>query len=273
MSSRMVDFPAIWNSGKLKNCSLEARREYVWVYGLADCNGSFEMTDLSDLWFRVAPIRPDLTKEIFCGYICEYQTHGLLFTWERNGKRYGHWTKSEEPGRLPPKKTRNRYTWNAPVVPQKELKSYVNKFPSSKIAGGRRSRPHHDSVEDESGLGLGSGLGEGLGLGEGKGPPAFRALTDWLIKNFQESIGKKPTWRRKDFIALALLKKDNPNLTDNEIKIRFVSFLDSNTTWFQGWQLWKFCKDFDSFIKGPVIRPPTQQEIADKDAAVGRGPR
>jgi hypothetical protein len=271
----MVDYPAAWNSGKLKNCSIEARREWLWVYGLADCNGSFEMTDLSDLWFRVAPIRPDLTKELFCGYICEYQTHGLLFTWERNGKRYGHWTKSEEPGRLPPKKTRNRYTWDAPVVPQKELKSYVNKFPSSKIAGGRRSRLNRDSVEDESGLGLGSGLGSGLGegLGEGKGAPAFRALTDWLIKTFQETIGKKPTWGKKDYVALAKLKKDNPDLTDNEIKIRFISFLDSNTTWLQGWQLWKFCKDFDSFIDGPVIRPPTQQEIAEKDAAVGRGPR
>lgn len=271
MPSRMVHYEAIWNSGKLAKCSNQARREYAWIYGLADCNGSFEMTDLRALWFRVAPIRPDMTVENFCEYLCEYQNNGLLFTWERNGKKYGHWTKSEEPGRLPPKKTRDRYTWDAPVVPQKELKLYVNKFPSSKIAGGRRSRPHPDSVEDESILGL--GLGSGLGLGEGKGAPASRALTDWLIKTFQETIGKKPTWRKKDFIALALLKKENPSLEDYEIKRRFKDYLASTTQFFVGWQLGKFCNFFDSFIDGPVVRPLTSAEEAQRDAGTGRSPR
>lgn len=242
------------------------------MYGLADCNGSFEMTDLRALWFRVAPIRPDLTVELFCGYICEYQTHGLLFSWERNGKKYGHWTKSEEPGRLPPKNSRNRYTWDAPVVPKKELKSYVNKFPSSKIAGGRRSRPHRDSVEVESGQGLGFGPGLGLGLGEGK-EPAFRALTDWLVKTFQEQLGTKPTWGTKDYTQLANLLKKNPNLEHKEIKHRFLFFLDSNTTWLQGYQLWKFCKDFDSFIDGPVTRTLTNAEEARREIGIGRSPR
>ncbi len=273
MPSRMVHYEAIWNSGKLAKCSNPARREYAWIYGLADCNGSFEMTDLRALWFRVAPIRPDMTVENFCEYLCEYQTHGLLFSWERNGKRYGHWTKSEEPGRLPPKKTRNRYTWDAPVVPKKGLKSYVNKFPSSKIAGGRRSRPHPDPVEDESSLGLGSGLGLGLGSGEGKGEPAFRALTDWLINTFQETLGKKPTWGKKDYVALAKLKKEHPDLEDFEIKRRFPFFLESDTTWFQGHQLWKFCGSFDSFMHGPVVRPLTSAEEARREVGVGRSPR
>ncbi len=49
MPSRMVHYEAIWNSGKLAKCSIEARREYTWIYGLADCNGSFEITDLRSL--------------------------------------------------------------------------------------------------------------------------------------------------------------------------------------------------------------------------------
>ncbi len=103
--------------------------------------------------------------------------------------------------------------------------------------------------------------------------PAFRALTDWLVKTFQETIGKKPTWVKKDYVALAKLKKDNPSLEDLEIKRRFVDYLDSTTQFFVGWQLGKFCNYFDSFIEGPVIRPLTQDEIAQRDARVGRGPR
>lgn len=276
MPSRMVHYEAIWNSGKLAKCSIEARREYTWIYGLADCNGSFEITDLRSLWFRIAPIRSDITVEGFCGYICEYQTHGLLFTWEKNGKRYGHWTKSEELGRLPPKKSRNRYTWDAPNVPKKLLQKYVNKFPSSKIAGGRRSRLHQESIVSESSLGLGSGSGLGSGEGNGKGvqaSPAFRELTNWLVQRFQETLGKKPTWEKKDFVQLANLLKAHPGLSDQEIKRRFLFFLDSNTTWLQGYQLWKYCKDFDSFMHGPVTRPLTAEEEQHRQAAVGRGPR
>ncbi len=108
---------------------------------------------------------------------------------------------------------------------------------------------------------------------EKKKDQAFRALTDWLIKTFQEVLGKRPAWGKKDYVALAKLKKDNPSLEDYEIKKRFASFLHSDTNWFQGHQLWKFCGSFDSFMHGPVIRPLTSAEEAQREAGVGRSPR
>ena len=242
------------------------RREYPYLYPLADCNGNFEL-DIPVILGKLKANRPDLSIRKLTLVFETFRKEGLAFVWSVAGREYVHWTGSRRRGRLPqPSHRTNKYERKlAPTLPPGEYAAYLQQFgelvdvaASTGLATARAKATATDRATEKT---------------TPPASPAFRALTDWLLKTFQETIGKKPTWRRKDFIALALLKKENSNLTDNEIKIRFVSFLDSNTTWFQGWQLWKFCKDFDSFIEGPVIRPPTQQEIADKDAKVGRSPR
>ncbi|KKL54035.1 hypothetical protein LCGC14_2269450 [marine sediment metagenome] len=268
MPKRVLDGEGFWGSRKLRRCPVWIRREYPYLYPLADCNGNFEL-DIPVILGKLKANRPDLSIRKL-GLVFEtFKKEGLAFVWAVARRQYIHWTRSERRGRLPRLSRRsNKYERKlAPPLPLEEYKAYLHTFGETLDA----------SASDGLALATAKATAKATDRATEKttppASPAFRALTDWLIKTFQETIGKKPTWRKKDFIALALLKKENSNLTDNEIKIRFVSFLDSNTTWLQGWQLWKFCKDFDSFIEGPVIRPPTQQEIAEKDAAVGRGPR
>jgi hypothetical protein len=101
MPKRVIDFDAMWASDKLAACAEWAQAEYAWFYGLADASGSFELTNLRVIWGRVAAIRTGLTLARVTEVFEEFARRGLLFTWEENGKRYGHWTGSDVPGRLP----------------------------------------------------------------------------------------------------------------------------------------------------------------------------
>jgi hypothetical protein len=133
MPKRVLDFDALWSSDKLAACAPWAQAEYAWLYGLADCNGSFEMTNLRVIWGRVAAIRHALTLERLEQVFAEFIAHGLLFTWESGGKRYGHWTGSDQPGRLPPPSWRARLERLAPEVPKVELAAFMARFSQSKI--------------------------------------------------------------------------------------------------------------------------------------------
>ena len=135
MPRRVIDFDAMWASDKLASCPEWAQTEYAWLYGLADSSGSFEMTNLRVIWGRVAAIRRNLALERLEQVFAEFIARGLLFTWEDNGKRYGHWTGSEVPGRLPPPSWRARYEQFAPPVPRAELAAYVARF-SNKFGRG-----------------------------------------------------------------------------------------------------------------------------------------
>ena len=126
MPKRVIDFDAMWSSDKLAACSVWARREYAWLYGLADCSGSFELTNLRVIWGKVAAIRPDLSLKRLEQIFAEFNRHGLLFVWEQNSKRYGHWTGSDMPGRLPPASWRARLQRLAPPVPADLLAEYMN---------------------------------------------------------------------------------------------------------------------------------------------------
>jgi hypothetical protein len=128
MPKRVLDFDAMWASDKLASCAGWAQSEYAWLYGLADASGSFEMTNLRVIWGRVAAIRSNLTIERLEQVFDEFIARGLLFTWEESGKRYGHWTGSDVPGRLPPPSWRARLEKLAPPVPQKQLAAYVARF-------------------------------------------------------------------------------------------------------------------------------------------------
>lgn len=146
MPKRVIDFDALWASDKLAACAEWAQAEYAWLYGLADASGSFEMTNLRVIWGRVAAIRKNLTIERLGQVFDEFASRGLLFVWEENGKRYGHWTGSDVPGRLPPPSWRARLERLAPPVPREALGRYVARYGARRamLAPGNR----HVSAEN-----------------------------------------------------------------------------------------------------------------------------
>src|SRR3989441_11578342 len=125
MPKRVIDFDALWASDKLEACAAWAQAEYAWLYGLADGNGSFELTNLRVIWGRVAAIRKNLSVERLEQIFEEFRANGLLFVWEENGKTYGHWTNSDLPGRLPPPSWRQRLERLAPPVPLEARAEYM----------------------------------------------------------------------------------------------------------------------------------------------------
>ena len=133
MPKRVIDFDAVWASDKLANCAPWARAEYTWIYGLADSNGSFELTNLRVIFGRAYAIRDDVTIQHLSRALEEFRGKGLLFVWEENGKKYGHWTGSDVPGRLPPPSWRARLERLAPPVPQAALANYLSAFSSSRL--------------------------------------------------------------------------------------------------------------------------------------------
>jgi hypothetical protein len=148
MPKRVLDFDALWASDKLASCAEWAQSEYAWLYGLADASGSFEMTNLRVIWGRVAAIRKNLTLQRLGEIFDEFIARGLLFTWEENGKRYGHWTGSDVPGRLPAPSWRIRLEKLAPPVPRDGLAAYSARFGGSKE--GIVTRAHHPSARESS---------------------------------------------------------------------------------------------------------------------------
>jgi len=125
MPKRVIDFDAMWASDKIAACAEWAQAEYAWLYGMADCAGCFELTNLRVIWGRVAAIRRSFSMERLEQVLDEFQDKGLLFVWNESGKRYGHWTGSDVPGRLPPPSWRNRLERLAPAVPRELFSKYV----------------------------------------------------------------------------------------------------------------------------------------------------
>ena len=165
MPKRVLDFDALWASDKLASCAEWAQSEYAWLYGLADASGSFEITNLRVIWGRVAAIRKNLSLKRLQAIFDEFIARGLLFAWEENGKRYGHWTGSDVPGRLPAPSWRVRLEKLAPPVPPEALAAYSARFGGSKegvvlraCAGSRNAEPG-----DAQARGLKHGLEEAQG--------------------------------------------------------------------------------------------------------------
>jgi hypothetical protein len=134
MPKRVIDFDAMWGSDKLASCAEWAQAEYAWLYGLADASGCFELTNLRVIWGRVAAIRRSLSLERLEQIFHEFQDKGLLFVWEENGKRYGHWTGSDVPGRLPAPSWRVRLERLAPPVPKQQLAEFMSRFSRGRAA-------------------------------------------------------------------------------------------------------------------------------------------
>src|SRR5882757_10758205 len=134
MPKRVIDFDAMWGSDKIASCPEWAQAEYAWLYGLADASGCFELTNLRVIWGRVAAIRRNLSIERLEQIFHEFHDKGLLFVWEENGKRYGHWTGSDVPGRLPAPSWRVRLERLAPPVPKQQLAEFMSRFSRGRAA-------------------------------------------------------------------------------------------------------------------------------------------
>jgi hypothetical protein len=152
MPKRVLDFDAMWASDKLAACAEWAQVEYAWFYGLADCNGCFELTNIRVIWGRVAAVRKNLSLERVAQVFDEFHDKGLLFRWSDGGKRYGHWTGSDVPGRLPPPSWRNRLERLAPPVPRAALEGYVAAFRRSEKQGDADPYKNRPSKEHGSDL-------------------------------------------------------------------------------------------------------------------------
>ena len=155
MPKRVLDGDAMWGSTKLSELPETMIPEYSWFYPLADANGSFEITNVRIIWMKVAAIRPSLTLEYVREIMRAFHEHGLLFTWERDGKRYAHWTGSDRKGRLPrvSRRTERYGPLLAPPVPTTELREY-------------ELRHKNVAVRQQSVAGFGVGVGFGVGIGE-----------------------------------------------------------------------------------------------------------
>jgi len=119
----------MWSSDKLHACPMWARREYPWLYALADAFGNFEL-NVRVIASKLHPNRPDLREKKLGDIFAELNKHGLAFIWSKNGKSYVHWSGSEAPGRLPTASRRSkRYERQlSPPIPQKEYQSYLQTF-------------------------------------------------------------------------------------------------------------------------------------------------
>jgi hypothetical protein len=168
---RIIDYDALWSSDRVEKCKPEFRYEYAWLYGLADARGSFELTTTHKIHHRVAAIRPDLTIQKLEDVLAEFERVGLLFTWEAQGKRWGHWVGSTNPGRLPSqsKLDRSHYKVVAPSVPLVELKACCEE------------RDIHLSHWPEDGEGEPEKVAE-IVTGENS-----RAFTDYAVAQFEAS--------------------------------------------------------------------------------------
>jgi hypothetical protein len=187
MPKRVIDFDALWASDKLASCAEWAQSEYAWLYGLADASGSFELTNLRVIWGRVAAIRKNLSLERLQEIFDEFIARGLLFTWEENGKRYGHWTGSDVPGRLPARSWRVRLQKLAPPVPAEALAAYSARFGGSKEGIVLRACSDAESCDSEGERERGDAQTRGL-----KHEPEEAQAQDWdLGLDSEEDLEKQ----------------------------------------------------------------------------------
>lgn len=218
MPKRVLHGEALWGSTKLSECPEWAIPFYAWLYPLADANGSFELTNLRVIWCKVAAILPTFTLDTLTQIIGIFENRGLLFTWSVDGKRYGHWTGSEKPGRLPqPARRNSRYgPLLAPAVPGEQLQDYQLRHRKCRAATAQGSLCDSESI---------AGVGFGFGIGEGKPSSSEAGASDQVgshrpSKNdgAPRDLPSEAGRRAADFLHLRILH-NNPaaRITDDQV--------------------------------------------------------
>ena len=129
MPKRVLDGEGFWGSRKLRRCPVWIRREYPYLYPLADCNGNFEL-DIPVILGKLKANRPDLSIRKLELVFDTFKKEGLAFVWEVHSRQYVHWTRSERRGRLPqPSHRTNKYERKlAPPYPREEYAAYLQQF-------------------------------------------------------------------------------------------------------------------------------------------------
>jgi hypothetical protein len=194
MPKRVIDFDALWASDKISDCAEWAQAEYAWLYGLADCAGCFELTNLRVIWGRVAAVRRNFSMERLEQVFAEFQDKGLLFVWHESGKRYGHWTGSDVPGRLPPPSWRNRLERLAPAVPREQFGKYI-----AQHSVGMKNKLRCESLSDGTSAACGRELSSvKVDAKESQAPIEFEAEITTV-----EPVG---VWRDERSISCSIVK-------------------------------------------------------------------
>jgi hypothetical protein len=171
MPKRVLDGEALWGSNKLDNVEPDwARAEYAWIYALAFSNGVFEANPRA-IWVRCyAYNRPEITFEDVEVILAAFVRAKLLFVWVEGGKRWGYWTGSDKPGRLPRESWRKRDAARGklgPDPPEDQLRAFLNGG-LTESARSRRGGGTPEACNLDGGGVLGSGSGFGSGFGSGK---------------------------------------------------------------------------------------------------------
>lgn len=178
MPKRIIDYEAIYTSTRLFDCPEEIRVEYLWIYGLADGSGSFEMTNLRVIHQKLSTIRPHFTLKRLATCLAAFEKAGLLFVWYYSGKKWAHWVGSTKKGRLPPPSEKSRHYLVCPQPPKQELDAYNSRFTRDPIPDSIRDSIRDKEVEVEVEVDLGSGIGRGIGGGAASSPlPSVEAVT------------------------------------------------------------------------------------------------
>lgn len=200
MPKRLIDFDSLWTSSRLLNCTPKARVDYLWIYGIADAGGSFEMTSMRSIWAKVSVIRPDLTLSRLKLDFKQYEGHGLLFKWSENCKVFGHWVGSTKDGRLPSPSTKARYYLVCPYPPTEKLQEYESRF--------NRDQGHDSGHAQDEDLELDvEGKGRGRGFGLGFGAPVAAQVTAAkpaaaLSVSFPKIESQPPTAKATAFVTV-----------------------------------------------------------------------
>lgn len=182
--------------------------EYLWIYGLADRTGSFELTSLRSIWGKLSAIRPNFGPRKLEKCLSEYERYGLLFVWSINNKVFGHWVGSRLPGRLPPPSQAERYMRLCPEPPRADLDAYI-------------SRCALDKVKATSGLGPnGFGLGLGWVKGEVKVGVGFGVSVAAVVEKAAENTAAKAA-----AVSLSTLSNSETETQNQEKKRRQIERL------------------------------------------------
>lgn len=189
LPKRLIDYEAVWSSFKLSLCKPSSRVEYLWIYGLADAGGSFELTNLRAIHGKVAAIRPNFTLRKLKMALEDLETNGLLFVWCKNEKRFGHWVGSRVPGRLPPASQRSRFYFVCPEPPKRELEAYNSGFDSRHRLDSGQGRGLNQDLDVDLDV---DGIGKGRGIGFGFGAPVTGSQVP-LVSEAQGTVAKPAT--------------------------------------------------------------------------------
>ena len=271
MPKRVFDGEGAWGSDKLAKVEpVIYRLYYAWLHSLADCYGSFEITNIRHVSGKVNANIPRLTAQELEKVFQEFYKRGLAFIWKQLGRRYLHWTGSMKKGRWPreSRRTKKYEKVLAPVIktnPEvlKQYREYLQRFDETP----ETSEPDafsavKASATDDLASALGSASASASGR-ERETPVGFNRFWNAYPRKVGKPSAQK-AWRR---VWKGVKTSESPTLMQ-----RIIGSVE----------LWKMTEQWqtETLIPHPTTflndrrwedDPPAREQS--KDAAVGRGPK